>query len=640
MTTKRKRNSRRPGRVHPMPVRGQQRINPFGSAIPSWRMEASGDTTSVHLYGAIGGWFGGVDAAELVPQIRAIDTAQINLYVNSPGGDVYDAIAIRNALRQHPARVVVTVDGMAASAASFIACAGDEVIMGSNAEVMIHDAWTIAMGNAEDMRVVASDLDRISDNIAGMYAAKAGGDAGDWRAVMKAETWYSAEEAVDAGLADRLDTDATASAAPFDLSVFAYAGRAAAPAPSLAFPTAAMATNRNKENSMNPEQLAQALADGTISQAQHDTALAAYNAINASAGVPSPVADPAQQADLQAGPAAPPAPRAHTRSRNVGMNLREFAQHMATEYGSLNSNVDPIQRVRAALEDVIPADDAGGAFVNREDWVGQVFRASDEERRWIDAIGVPEQMNTLKGKGWRFGITIEDDQDPDFPEAPGTPEVDEYAGDKTDVPSNPIGTLEVLFDPFRIAGGWDVDRAYFDFADPEFWEALVTEATKDYKRKSDVGVRTRMLAGATDTPTADVDETAAGGAGLVLKQLRSDLNLVAGGHANRVFLGSYLFDLIENLKEADMPLWLRNAVVGAGDTEGSANVGQLRIQLDPLMTAKESAAFDSRGFKVKERSPFWVKAENIGKGGIDVGVFSYLRLEKHDPRLIVKRDYA
>jgi ATP-dependent protease ClpP protease subunit len=235
---------------------------------PRWNLDtdASEASASLHLYGAIGGWWGDIDAATIVPAIRDLDVDTITVYVNSPGGDVYDGVAIRNALRQHSARIVVNVDGLAASAASFIAVAGDEVVMGENAELMIHDAWSIAIGSADDMRTVANDLDRLSNNIASMYAAKAGGTADAWRQLMKAETWYSAAEAVAAGLADRTDSDTDeaddepAASNLFDLSMYAHAGRKAAHAP---IPAAVMATNRKDTNPM-PD---------TLTREQLDTAL-------------------------------------------------------------------------------------------------------------------------------------------------------------------------------------------------------------------------------------------------------------------------------------------------------------------------------------------------------------------------------
>jgi hypothetical protein len=122
---------------------------------------------------------------------------------------------------------------VAASAASFIAMGGDEVVMARNSELMIHDAFGMAMGDSNIMRDLADRLDKVSDNIASIYAEKAGGTVEDWRTAMRAETWYSAEEAVAAGLADRVTEKPADTAATnrFDYSIFNFAGRAAAPPP-------------------------------------------------------------------------------------------------------------------------------------------------------------------------------------------------------------------------------------------------------------------------------------------------------------------------------------------------------------------------------------------------------------------------
>jgi len=190
----------------------------------------------MRLYDPIDSWGGewGVSAKEFARAIDALpdDTAEIRLHINSPGGEVYEGLAILNLLRNHKARVVAVVDGLAASAASFIATGADEVVMGRNTQLMIHDAWGLAIGDAAVMRDVAGRLDKISDNIASVYAEKAGGDVTFWRDAMLAETWYDADEAVAAGLADRVEGEADANAKNrFDLSVFAHAGREDAPAP-------------------------------------------------------------------------------------------------------------------------------------------------------------------------------------------------------------------------------------------------------------------------------------------------------------------------------------------------------------------------------------------------------------------------
>lgn len=198
-----------------------------------YRINNTAGTASaeVYLFDEIGFW--GTSAQTFVDEVKALDVDTIELHVNSPGGDVWDGIAILNTLRAHKARVVTTVDGVAASAASFIAMAGDEIVMARNSELMIHDAWGFSIGNAEDMTKMAADLDRMSDNIASIYAERAGGTTKQWRDTMRTEVWYSAQEAVDAGLADRViakkSDDKTK--AHFDLSVFNYAGRTAAPAP-------------------------------------------------------------------------------------------------------------------------------------------------------------------------------------------------------------------------------------------------------------------------------------------------------------------------------------------------------------------------------------------------------------------------
>lgn len=199
------------------------------------------DVAEVLIYDEISDWWG-VCAEDVVTELRSITAPNILVRVNSPGGSVFEGLAIANALRAHPATVTVQVDGLAASIASVIALAGDRLVMAPNSMLMIHEASGGCLGNAADMQQMAGLLDKISDNIAGAYAAKAGGDAADWRALMLAETWYNAAEAVEAGLADEMsparaaaeDDDDPEMRNSWDLSVFRYAGRQAAPAPATA----------------------------------------------------------------------------------------------------------------------------------------------------------------------------------------------------------------------------------------------------------------------------------------------------------------------------------------------------------------------------------------------------------------------
>jgi ATP-dependent protease ClpP protease subunit len=200
---------------------------------------SSGDTAEILLYDEIGGWWG-ITAQDFVDELRAVTASKIRLRINSPGGDVFDGLAIYQALLSHPARVEVQVDGLAASAASFVAQAGDEVSIGTSAMIMIHDAWGVSIGDARDMRETADLLDKISDSIAAVYAQRAGnGDTQAWRERMLAETWYTGAEAIDAGLADTVmdagprrkgDDDGECEdpmARKWDLSIFSRAPKAA-----------------------------------------------------------------------------------------------------------------------------------------------------------------------------------------------------------------------------------------------------------------------------------------------------------------------------------------------------------------------------------------------------------------------------
>jgi ATP-dependent protease ClpP protease subunit len=180
-----------------------------------WKIgNTDGDRAEVFIYGYIGDDWAEEDvtAASFTKTLRAITAPVIDLRVNSPGGAVFDGIAIYTALLDHPATVDVTVDGVAASAASFVSMAGDTVAMQKPAKMMIHDASGIVLGNAADMQEMADLLNELSDTIAGIYADRAGGTVAKWRDAMKTETWYSAAAAVEAGLADQVVNDTTESA--------------------------------------------------------------------------------------------------------------------------------------------------------------------------------------------------------------------------------------------------------------------------------------------------------------------------------------------------------------------------------------------------------------------------------------------
>ena len=164
--------------------------------------QADGADATLYIFGPIGGWFG-ANAEDFVADLAGV-SGPLNVHINSGGGDAFEGITISNLLRNHPSTVNGVVTGMAASAASIIAMGCDSLTMSPGSQLMIHRAMTSVYGNRDDMALVMADLERMDTSLAGLYQMRAGGDLADWETAMQAETWYTPQEAVDAGLADHI----------------------------------------------------------------------------------------------------------------------------------------------------------------------------------------------------------------------------------------------------------------------------------------------------------------------------------------------------------------------------------------------------------------------------------------------------
>lgn len=177
----------------------------------------SPESADLFIYSPIGSLPGA--AAATLATLAGLPVKRINVRLNSPGGSVFSGLAVYNALRAHPARVVVYIDGLAASVASAVAMAGDEIRIAANAMLMIHAPSGAAAGGADDMRETAAMLDKVADNLRDIYAQRSGLKREAVAEYMKTDTWFSAEEARAAGLVTHIDAAKTASA-HFDLSHF------------------------------------------------------------------------------------------------------------------------------------------------------------------------------------------------------------------------------------------------------------------------------------------------------------------------------------------------------------------------------------------------------------------------------------
>lgn len=380
--------------------------------------------------------------------------------------------------------------------------------------------------------------------------------------------------------------------------------------------TAALAAHTKELHTMNRAALAAALAAGTISQVVHDAQLAHLEATELAAreaiAPPAvPAAAPAVvPAELAAGPVAIPAAPVVT-VREQGLSLAEVTRRV-----SLAAKTGRAGEVALALQDVIPADDAGEAFIMRADWIGEIFRARAISRPWIDSFGIPGQLTSMTRKGFRIGTR---------------PSISKYAGNKTEITSTgKLTTTPVEYDNYRWAGGWDIDRAFYDFGDQAYLTAFWNAAVEDYQEQSDTEIGDHVLdaAAANNVAYASLLPALVGIAGRGRR--------IKGASVNVIKMSEDLFDIYANLKTTEVPFWLANATTAPLDlTTGDADVAQLHISSEPSIPAGNIVGYDTRGAAVLEKSPIQVQAFDIAKGGIDLGFYSYGAFDLYDERLFL-----
>lgn len=172
-------------------------------------------SATIYIYDQIGQdfWGEGIGASDFVSDLNDLGAvSEINLHINSPGGSIFDGVAIYNSLVNHSAKVNVKIDGLAASIASVIAMAGDHIEIAENGMMMIHDPWNMVMGGSEDMRKEADLLDQLKNSIVGTYARRTERDRGELGQMMTDETWMDGLESVAEGFADDVSAPIRAAA--------------------------------------------------------------------------------------------------------------------------------------------------------------------------------------------------------------------------------------------------------------------------------------------------------------------------------------------------------------------------------------------------------------------------------------------
>lgn len=240
------------------------RDNAKASGIQPVKVEVQDKEATLYLYDVVVAtedeWWGGVGADAFVKALHGLaDKEVIHIRINSPGGSVFAARAIEQAIREHPAKIIAHVDGYAASAASFIAVACDEVEMSAGGFFMIHKAWMCSCGNSDDFIQATAFLEKVDTSLIDTYAAETGQKAEDIAAWMQAETWFSAQEAVEYGFADRIAEGNPKATKTWNLAAYANAPKQTEPVEQ-AVPTEQV-QQPHKEHDLQPAIAASAQRD-------------------------------------------------------------------------------------------------------------------------------------------------------------------------------------------------------------------------------------------------------------------------------------------------------------------------------------------------------------------------------------------
>lgn len=370
------------------------------------------------------------------------------------------------------------------------------------------------------------------------------------------------------------------------------------------------------------------------------------------APTPNPAPEPQPQPQPDPAPSGPHAPQLLAGAPNGNLDLgalaAALAPHLAAAMAAPESPAGPpipprtvtgpgtvraaavavadwqrrdgqnVMALVAALNDVVPADDAGQAFIGRETWLGQLWTAAVTGRPYIDGLGTTKPLTGLKAKGWRW-VT--------------KPAVADYAGNKAAIPSNAVSTEPAETNAHRVAGGWDVDRAYVDLGDADMVQALFEAATEDYRAKSNTWTGAQLRAAAAGTIVGAPTDVV----GLLVALGASAAGI--GARISGLAIAADLFSPFAALTVNEVPWWFGQASATLDPQTQSARVPGFSFFVDPALTSGQWTAWDDRAatyFEVGAPSgtPIKVQAVNIPNGGVDLGVFGYNALLVNDDRAI------
>lgn len=365
---------------------------------------------------------------------------------------------------------------------------------------------------------------------------------------------------------------------------------------------------------MTPEQLAAALAAGTITQAEHDAALAVHNMRST----------PAVPAELAAGPQSVPLPTGQLTTEDRPRSLADVSR----EISELAQRRD-LAGIMLALSTQVVADDPATAYYGRADWIGEVWQALPEGRPWIESFGTPQTLTSGKIEGF-----ILEDRDNLKPV--------KYTGGGAAVASGKMKTKKVSCDAIRWAFATSLDRIFVDLGTEDLVASLFRTIAGGHVLVSDIEVATTIIDAATEptTPAVDPEDppvpvvdadvlTAIAHGARDLRKL--------GATVDHIKMGEAAFDEWAAQKIADLPAWLANQLGFVDLRDGTSDIGSLHIVADARMEDDEIVLYDKRAATVYETPSIQLEAINIPNGKVDIGFFTYGGVLINDARAIQKR---
>lgn len=560
------------------------------------KSEASKDSADIYIYDQIGGsfWSEGVTAKQFVKDLKALDVKTINLHINSPGGSVFEAMAIYNALKDHPATVISNIDGLAASAATFVSLAGDTVKMAENAMFMIHNPWMATAGDSEQLRKDADILDKIRETMVSIYMDKYVGSQNDLIAALDAETWYSAQEALDAGFIDELKNELKA-AAMFNPEVFSSLGFKHAPQ------MQTEVSEETQEETTNP----------TEGEQVSDT----------------PVSAPTDTDAVEVQDKATPV--AYTTPRSPINSMASYLEHKVKAHAG---NEDSKQYVAAfeSAKSKVDADAIKSATSTDNDGVlyppvmQELVTTSIGTTAAIDAIGI----TPLVENGLKFYI----------------PKATQYPTAGTTAEGDPASDTDMETDLIEVsvvkkAGKQKISFELFDRSSPSFWQEVQRQLGIALRKTKDEYLLARLTAeGTAATATAG---TIAGLQSFIANETTEAL-LGSGDFADILLASGSWWSTIKGAKDTTGRS-LYDAINpmnanGRGATPQSlrSTVEGMNLYVDPFFSTS-GLVDDSAIIVGMDSARYWespirsVQVNNLSDGSIELEYYQYVAAKAIKP---------